>query len=678
LADFMRSAGYAGPYELPAYVTCVRKQLNPVSDDLRHFVNKKVQMPCPRGEEVAFGNIRGRRDYIARTIGVDADDLRQDWDAMEDVGRYQQRTAYVSFKASRVLRQSAASLSSSSHHMGPVPEQSMNMYNPQDQGVWIHDSQQNELQAGYENVGSYTAQSYTNVADSQVPNGVADVTSSGPIQEQQPVDQGAMENEAMAEINEFFVTNPYQHSENAENLRTAQMQSPPMSSYTAPVYKTEAPDYSFETAQLYEPVVTDGVFPQQPEQPVVRTAAGGECHGVMKMDTECFEQNEPITSNYQFNTAEFTYNMVQRMPIEQMKAVYLAGEQQQYQQPLGVHPSSSSEAVQHHNVEATTEYKVGEETKFDSSDEEWEERKKEEAHDKASARRDDSDTEKKSSGTEEVAEKVEASDSKERKEARRDSSSEKSRERRSDDRGSRKEEKSERPRDTDRRERREERSDRSRKDDERTDERRPKKYEDDDYEGPNKKARRDEFDSRRDDRDRGGRQWNRGDDRRRGESRGGRNWNERDRPQRKDDRHDYESSRRGNRGGDGHRFGGRGRNEDRDGGWRGKHKDREDNSNWQNRPSAEEIAKQKKLLWGGKSAQRTSTEGASESTEPNAAEASTSSSALPKNVGLWSSAITASGVAGEQANKFLKLMGIKNAAAVVQTAVCSEEKNFVL
>lgn len=190
---------------------------------------------------------------------------------------------------------------------------------------------------------------------------------------------GAMENEAMAEINEFFVTNPYQHSENAENLRTAQMQSPPMSSYTAPVYKTEAPDYSFETAQLYEPVVTDGVFPQQPEQPVVRTAAGGECHGVMKMDTECFEQNEPITSNYQFNTAEFTYNMVQRMPIEQMKvrelnaevcgtrgilcvqAVYLAGEQQQYQQPLGVHPSSSSEAVQHHNVEATTEYKVGEE-----------------------------------------------------------------------------------------------------------------------------------------------------------------------------------------------------------------------------------------------------------------------------------------------------------------------------
>lgn len=47
-----------------------------------------------------------------------------------------------------------------------------------------------------------------------------------------------------------------------------------------------------------------------------------------------------------------------------------------------------------------------------------------------------------------------------------------------------------------------------------------------------RKARRDEFDSRRDDRDRGGRQWNRGDDRRRGESRGGRNWNERDRPQR--------------------------------------------------------------------------------------------------------------------------------------------------
>jgi len=36
---------------------------------------------------------------------------------------------------------------------------------------------------------------------------------------------------------------------------------------------------------------------------------------------------------------------------------------------------------------------------------------------------------------------------------------------------------------------------------------------------------------------------------------------------------------------------------------------------------------------------------------------------MPKNAGLWSSAIAASGVDGQQANKFLKLMGIKNAPA---------------
>lgn len=39
-------------------------------------------------------------------------------------------------------------------------------------------------------ISLYRYCSYTNVADSQVPNGVADVTSGGPIQEQQPVDQG--------------------------------------------------------------------------------------------------------------------------------------------------------------------------------------------------------------------------------------------------------------------------------------------------------------------------------------------------------------------------------------------------------------------------------------------------------------------------------------------------------
>ncbi|RCN48689.1 hypothetical protein ANCCAN_05330 [Ancylostoma caninum] len=263
----------------------------------------------------------------------------------------------------------------------------------------------------------------------------------------------------------------------------------------------------------------------------------------------------------------------------------------------------------------------------------------------------------------------------EAKEVRKDRSGsidEKSERKKSDDRKERKEERfdkhgyeerREKPRSDDRRD---DRSDRYRNDDrrEKSDDYRRKNY---DSNVPYKKPRRDDFDDRGPHRDRDDRQGGRFDNRRRDDYRN-RDRDERDnRYQRKDDRRDYGGPRRGDyRGGGGYRRGGQDRNSDRGGRWRGNddRREKEDRSTWDVRPSAEEVAKQKKLLWGSKSAAAPSGEGSSEAGEANAPEASAAPSNVTKNAGLWASAITASGVAGEQANKFLKLMGVKNAPAV--------------
>ncbi|KJH50974.1 hypothetical protein DICVIV_02832 [Dictyocaulus viviparus] len=75
------------------------------------------------------------------------------------------------------------------------------------------------------------------------------------------------------------------------------------------------------------------------------------------------------------------------------------------------------------------------------------------------------------------------------------------------------------------------------------------------------------------------------------------------------------------------------------------------------------LQSKKKLLWG-KSKSQTNVEEGGDCTDHGLCEAGTTASSQQKNVGLWSSAITACGVDGDQANKFLKLMGIKNAPAV--------------
>ncbi|KAE9415106.1 hypothetical protein Angca_007065 [Angiostrongylus cantonensis] len=191
--------------------------------------------------------------------------------------------------------------------------------------------------------------------------------------------------------------------------------------------------------------------------------------------------------------------------------------------------------------------------------------------------------------------------------------------------------------------------------------RRSKKYDDIDR-TPNKKPRREDVDSDRmerlnQERDR--------DSSRRRDGYHSRGRDDRERFQRKDDRRGYGAPRRGYRsGGNGDHYGGRGRNEDRER-WREKERrnEREDRSTWDIRPSAEEVAKQKKLLWGKSTSQANEEEG-SGCGDHGPREAATASSGQQKNVGLWSSAITACGVGGDQANKFLKLMGIKNAPTV--------------
>ncbi|EYC14317.1 hypothetical protein Y032_0041g471 [Ancylostoma ceylanicum] len=262
-------------------------------------------------------------------------------------------------------------------------------------------------------------------------------------------------------------------------------------------------------------------------------------------------------------------------------------------------------------------------------------------------------------------------EAKETKKDRSESVDEKSERKKSEDRRERKderfdkyghEERREKPRGDDRRE---DRSDRYRNDDrrERSDDYRRKNY---DSNVPYKKPRRDDFDDRGPHRDRDDRQGGRFDNRRRDDYRG-RDRDDRDRFQRKDDRRDYGGPRRGDyRGGGGYRRGGPDRNGDRDGRWRGNddRREKEDRSTWDVRPSAEEVAKQKKLLWGSKSAAAPSGEGSSGAAEASATEAPAAPSNVTKNAGLWASAITASGVAGDQANKFLKLMGVKNAPTV--------------
>ncbi|CAB3403021.1 unnamed protein product [Caenorhabditis bovis] len=87
-----------------------------------------------------------------------------------------------------------------------------------------------------------------------------------------------------------------------------------------------------------------------------------------------------------------------------------------------------------------------------------------------------------------------------------------------------------------------------------------------------------------------------------------------------------------------------------------------------NRLSQEEIKAQRKALWGNKS--KTTDEAPEEGSSEG------SSKIVAKNEKLWSSAIAATGVDDSQANKFMRLMGVKSAPKPDKDEkTLSEEKN---
>ncbi|EGT53291.1 hypothetical protein CAEBREN_07518 [Caenorhabditis brenneri] len=141
------------------------------------------------------------------------------------------------------------------------------------------------------------------------------------------------------------------------------------------------------------------------------------------------------------------------------------------------------------------------------------------------------------------------------------------------------------------------------------------------------------------------------------------------RDDRRDDRRDgRRDERREDRRGD--------RRDDRNN-WKRDKNDRNDRRNDyqkredKNRLSAEEIAAQRKALWGNKKPAAETPSNTDEST-------STSSEAASggKNEKLWSSAIAATGVNSSQANKFMRLMGVKNAPKPTSdSSNLSAEKN---
>lgn len=136
---------------------------------------------------------------------------------------------------------------------------------------------------------------------------------------------GNMQNAEMGDVNEFFVTNVFQEREPSNNM-PAQVGSPPIGNYQSETpFKPENVDYAYEGGQMYPPVLTQQVYQPQHEPPVVRTAAGGECDGIIKFeepsDYEQAHQQTAACGDYQYTTTapeEFAnYEVVHGMPMAQ-------------------------------------------------------------------------------------------------------------------------------------------------------------------------------------------------------------------------------------------------------------------------------------------------------------------------------------------------------------------------
>ncbi|EYC14321.1 hypothetical protein Y032_0041g473 [Ancylostoma ceylanicum] len=352
ISEFMREAGYPGTFRLPKSVLAVRKQANPIS------------IPC--GEVLTTGEFRGRRDYL-EYLGISSEQeepchCRRPGYGVEDgygdgihfsrrnsrhhygladyksnylTGMMDRRPARLrsgmrhgavgsrsdssTFPTSHISQHTAASRSTSSHHVGPVTEVALNMFTPPNQQTWNEAAAPTPMNSAYVGVASYDASVGYNNVNGAVPTQVACavpqmITADVQIIEPQPVNQGNMQNAEIGDVNEFFVTNVFQDREPSNNM-PAQVGSPPMGNYQGETpFKPENVDYGYETGQMYPPVITQQVYPPQHEPPVVRTAAGGESDRIIKFEEPSdYEQPFPTAAPEEFAN----YDVVHGMPMTQ-------------------------------------------------------------------------------------------------------------------------------------------------------------------------------------------------------------------------------------------------------------------------------------------------------------------------------------------------------------------------
>ncbi|KAL6725522.1 hypothetical protein Aduo_007569 [Ancylostoma duodenale] len=354
ICELMREAGYPGTFRLPKSVLAVRKQANPIST------------PC--GEVLTTGEFRGRRDYL-EYLGIASEQeepchCRRTSYGVEDgygdgmpfsrrnsrhqygladyksnyltgvmerrpsrlrssmrQGAVTSRSDSSTFPTSHISQHTAASRSTSSHHVGPVTEVALNMFTPQNQQTWSEPGAPTPMNSGYVGVAGFNAPvGYNNVAGTvpaPVPCGVPQMMNPEvQIIESRPVNQGDMQNAEIGDVNEFFVTNVFQEREPSNNM-PPQVGSPPMTPF-----KPENVDYGYETGQMYTPVITQPVYPPQHEPPVVRTAAGGESDRIIKFEEPSdYEQPFPPSNPDEFANFEVMSGMPMTQPVHAMGPV---------------------------------------------------------------------------------------------------------------------------------------------------------------------------------------------------------------------------------------------------------------------------------------------------------------------------------------------------------------------
>ncbi|KIH57364.1 hypothetical protein ANCDUO_12445, partial [Ancylostoma duodenale] len=263
---------------------------------------------------------------------------------------------------SHISQHTAASRSTSSHHVGPVTEVALNMFTPPNQQTWSEPGAPTPMNSGYVGVAGFNAPvGYNNVAGTvpaPVPCGVPQMMNPEvQIIESRPVNQGDMQNAEIGDVNEFFVTNVFQEREPSNNM-PPQVGSPPMTPF-----KPENVDYGYETGQMYTPVITQPVYPPQHEPPVVRTAAGGESDRIIKFEEPSdYEQPFPPSNPDEFANFEVMSGMPMTQPVHAMGPV----------ENVYATTNNSAEAQEGGNAANTPQEidKYIKEIKFESSDDE--------------------------------------------------------------------------------------------------------------------------------------------------------------------------------------------------------------------------------------------------------------------------------------------------------------------